>query len=132
MMDFAGDASCYRQIGARAMETISESSGNVFADLDFSPEESALLAMRAGLIARLRETYRRTWLGANGSRRPPRHRAIPGVRPGARQVGEVQPRHAAHAGGARRPHRGGRLIALRTLDSLAAALAVGVTDLTSA
>ncbi|MBK7675828.1 MAG: XRE family transcriptional regulator [Candidatus Accumulibacter sp.] len=38
------------------METISESSGNVFADLGFSPEESALLAMRADLMARLRET----------------------------------------------------------------------------
>lgn len=39
------------------METISESSGNVFADLGFSPEESALLAMRAGLIARRRQTF---------------------------------------------------------------------------
>jgi predicted XRE-type DNA-binding protein len=38
------------------METISESTGNVFADLGFSPEESALLAMRAELMARLRET----------------------------------------------------------------------------
>ena len=38
------------------METVSESSGNVFADLGFSPEESALLAMRAELMARLRET----------------------------------------------------------------------------
>ena len=38
------------------METISESSGNVFADLGFSAKESALLAMRAELMARLRET----------------------------------------------------------------------------
>ena len=38
------------------METISESSDNVFADLGFSAEESALLAMRAELMARLRET----------------------------------------------------------------------------
>ena len=38
------------------MEKITESSGNVFADLDFSAEESALLAMRAELMARLRET----------------------------------------------------------------------------
>ena len=38
------------------METITESSGNVFADLGFSAEESALLAMRAELMARLRET----------------------------------------------------------------------------
>ncbi|HRQ04337.1 MAG TPA: helix-turn-helix transcriptional regulator [Nitrosomonas halophila] len=32
-----------------------ESSGNVFADLGFSPEESTLLAMRAELMVRLRE-----------------------------------------------------------------------------
>ena len=51
MMGFAGDASCYRQIGTRVMETISESSGNVFADLGFSPEEAAQLAMRAELMA---------------------------------------------------------------------------------
>lgn len=37
-------------------EAIVESSGNVFADLGFSPEEAALLAMRAELIAILRET----------------------------------------------------------------------------
>ncbi|BCB27979.1 transcriptional regulator [Sulfurimicrobium lacus] len=37
-------------------EPIVESSGNVFADLGFSPEEAALLAMRAELMARLRET----------------------------------------------------------------------------
>ena len=36
-------------------ETITESSGNVFADLGFSPEESTLLAMRAELMARVRE-----------------------------------------------------------------------------
>ena len=36
-------------------EKISKSSGNVFADLGFSPEESALLAMRAELMAKLRE-----------------------------------------------------------------------------
>ena len=38
------------------MEIVSESSGNVFTDLGFSPEESVLLAMRAELMARLRET----------------------------------------------------------------------------
>jgi len=37
-------------------EAIVESGGNVFADLGFSPEEAALLAMRAELLARLRET----------------------------------------------------------------------------
>ena len=35
---------------------ITESSGNVFLDLGFSPEEAALLAMRADLMARLRLT----------------------------------------------------------------------------
>ncbi|QNM97843.1 helix-turn-helix domain-containing protein [Chitinimonas koreensis] len=43
-------------------EPIVESSGNVFADLGFSPEESAILAMRAELMARLREEIqRRGW-----------------------------------------------------------------------
>lgn len=43
-------------------ETIIESSGNVFADLGFSAEESALLAMRAELMALLRETIaERQW-----------------------------------------------------------------------
>lgn len=37
-------------------EIIIESSGNVFADLGFSPEEATLLAMRAELMATLRET----------------------------------------------------------------------------
>ena len=37
-------------------EKITKSSGNVFADLGFSPEESALLSMRAELMAKLRET----------------------------------------------------------------------------
>lgn len=37
-------------------ETVIESSGNVFADLGFSPEEATILAMRAELMARLRET----------------------------------------------------------------------------
>lgn len=37
-------------------EEITESCGNVFADLGFSAEEATLLTMRAGLMARLRET----------------------------------------------------------------------------
>lgn len=37
-------------------DEITESSGNVFADLGFSAEEATLLAMRADLMARLRET----------------------------------------------------------------------------
>jgi predicted XRE-type DNA-binding protein len=37
-------------------EEIIESSGNVFSDLGFPPEEAALLTMRAELMAGLRET----------------------------------------------------------------------------
>lgn len=37
------------------MEPIVESTGNVFVDLGFSGEEAAILAMRAELMARLRE-----------------------------------------------------------------------------
>lgn len=37
-------------------EPIIESSGNVFTDLGFSLEEATLLAMRAELMAKLRET----------------------------------------------------------------------------
>jgi len=38
------------------MTPMIESSGNVFADLGFPPEEAALLQMRAELMARLRDT----------------------------------------------------------------------------
>jgi predicted XRE-type DNA-binding protein len=37
-------------------EEIIESSGNVFTDLGFTPEEATLLAMRAELMCGLRET----------------------------------------------------------------------------
>ena len=37
-------------------DAVIESSGNVFADLGFSPEEATILAMRAELMARIRET----------------------------------------------------------------------------
>lgn len=40
-------------------EAIVESSGNVFADLGFPAEEAVLLAMRAELMARCRETIER-------------------------------------------------------------------------
>ncbi len=36
-------------------DKIIDSSGNVFSDLGFPPEEAALLALRAEVIARLRE-----------------------------------------------------------------------------
>jgi predicted XRE-type DNA-binding protein len=36
-------------------EAIIQSSGNIFADLGFPPEEAALLTMRAQLMATLRE-----------------------------------------------------------------------------
>ena len=35
-------------------EKITRSSGNVFTDLGFPPEEAAILAMRADLMAQLR------------------------------------------------------------------------------
>lgn len=49
-------------------EAIVESSGNVFADLSFSPEEATLLAMRAELMAHLRETTARNgWTQAQAA-----------------------------------------------------------------
>jgi predicted XRE-type DNA-binding protein len=43
-------------------ESVTESSGNVFVDLGFSAGESTLLAMRAELMARLRDTIKqRGW-----------------------------------------------------------------------
>ena len=43
-------------------QSVTNSSGNVFADLSFSTEESTLLAMRAELMARLRDTIKqRGW-----------------------------------------------------------------------
>ncbi len=51
-------------------ETITESSGNVFADLGFSPEEATILAMRAELMARLRETIaEKGWTQAQAAQR---------------------------------------------------------------
>lgn len=46
----------YRQIGDYVMSaTITESSGNVFADLGFDPAEAVILQMRAKLMSDLRE-----------------------------------------------------------------------------
>jgi predicted XRE-type DNA-binding protein len=43
-------------------EKITRSSGNVFADLGFPPEEAAILAMRADLMAQLRLVLeKRNW-----------------------------------------------------------------------
>ncbi len=43
-------------------EPVTDSSGNVFADLGFSAEESTLLAILAELMARLRDTIKqRGW-----------------------------------------------------------------------
>ena len=39
---------------AKKRATMTKSSGNVFVDLGFPPEEAAVLAMRADLIGRLR------------------------------------------------------------------------------
>lgn len=50
-------------------EPVIESSGNVYADLGFSPEESTLLAMRAELMVRLRETIdERGWTQQEASK----------------------------------------------------------------
>lgn len=44
------------------MEKITESSGNVFTDLGFKPEESAIYTLRAELMSNLRKTIReREW-----------------------------------------------------------------------
>lgn len=52
-----------------ARERIVKSSGNVFADLGFPAEEAALLAMRAELMARLRETIvERGWTQMEAAR----------------------------------------------------------------
>jgi predicted XRE-type DNA-binding protein len=49
---------------------ITESSGNVFADLGFPPEEAAILAMRADLMARLRLLIEeRGWTQADAAER---------------------------------------------------------------
>lgn len=51
-------------------EKITRSSGNVFADLGFPPEEAVILAMRADMMAQLRLTIEKR----NGRRpRRPRH-----------------------------------------------------------
>ncbi|OZA12540.1 MAG: transcriptional regulator [Hydrogenophilales bacterium 17-62-8] len=43
-------------------EKITQSSGNVFTDLGFPPEEAAILAMRADLMAQLRLVVeKRNW-----------------------------------------------------------------------
>jgi predicted XRE-type DNA-binding protein len=47
---------------------IVRSSGNVFADLGFSPEEVAVLSMRADLMARLRQLIERNrWTQAKAA-----------------------------------------------------------------
>ncbi|OFZ69038.1 MAG: transcriptional regulator [Betaproteobacteria bacterium RBG_16_58_11] len=48
---------------------ITESSGNVFLDLGFPPEEAALLAMRADLMAKLRLTIdEKKWTQAEAAK----------------------------------------------------------------
>lgn len=51
-------------------EPVIEGSGNVFADLGFSPEETTILAMRAELMARIRETIKsNAWTQAEAAER---------------------------------------------------------------
>ena len=50
-------------------EKIHESSGNVFIDMGFPPDEAAILTMRAELMVSLRETIAaRRWTQAEASR----------------------------------------------------------------
>ena len=70
-------------------EPVTDFSGNVFADPGFSAEESLLLAMRAGLMARLRDTIKqRGWMQQEAAEKlgigHPAHRLD------ARQVGKIQ------------------------------------------
>ena len=52
-----------------ATEKIHESSGNVFVDLGFPPDEVAILTMRAELMVSLRETIaERRWTQAEAAR----------------------------------------------------------------
>jgi predicted XRE-type DNA-binding protein len=49
-------------------EKITKSSGNVFTDLGFAPEEAAILAMRADLMAQLRLIIeKRNWTQAEAA-----------------------------------------------------------------
>ncbi|KXK50131.1 MULTISPECIES: helix-turn-helix domain-containing protein [Nitrosomonas] len=44
------------------MEKITDSSGNIFTDLGFNPEQSAIYTLRAELMSNLRKTIReREW-----------------------------------------------------------------------
>ncbi|SJM91415.1 Transcriptional regulator, XRE family (fragment) [Crenothrix polyspora] len=55
-------------------EPIIESIGNVFTDLGFSSEEATLLAMRAELMTKLRETIvEKGWTQIQATE----HRAVP-------------------------------------------------------
>ena len=52
-----------------ATEKIHQSSGNVFVDLGFPPDEVAILTMRAELMVSLRETIaERRWTQAEAAR----------------------------------------------------------------
>ncbi len=59
-----------KKIDARWDDTrVTESSGNVFLDLGFPPEEAALLAMRADLMAKLRLTIdEKGWTQADAAK----------------------------------------------------------------
>lgn len=50
-------------------EKVTKSKGNVFADLGFPPEEAAILAMRAELMAQMRLTIeKRNWTQAEAAK----------------------------------------------------------------
>ena len=83
-------------------EPVIDYSGNVFADLGFSAEESTLLAMRAELMTRLRDHNQTTRLDAARSSRETGYRPIPRIRPDAWQMGKIQPGYANYID---HPHR---------------------------
>jgi len=55
---------------------VTGSSGNVFLDLGLPPEEAAILAMRADLLARLRLLIRGAWLDPDGGGEATQDRAV--------------------------------------------------------
>ena len=102
----------YRQIGAM------ERSPNRLATClptGFSAEESALLAMRAELMARLRTIAERGWTQTEAAS----HLGIgnPAFPTWCAASGEIQPRHAGHPGHPRRSQGGGGDRLIRHRDS---------------
>ena len=67
-----------------------KSSGNVFVDLGYSPDEAAILQMRADLMANLRKFIKARKLTQKSSRNA-WCKPVENFRSCKRQVGKVQP-----------------------------------------